>query len=153
MDLFTQARLFTSPINNSPLLAGLAMLTLNIGSKYVEMGFSKTQEQALRAGLAREMLIFSMVFMATKDVVISILMTAAFFILSEFAFNEKSSFCMIPHSLQRIAMEVDRNGDNHISEQEERDAIEILRKAKKQREHHEQVGFTAFLDQSHYKEL
>lgn len=153
MELFTYARLFASPINNSPLLAGGAMLMLNIGSKYVQMGFSKTQEEALRAGLAREMLIFSMIFMATKDVIISLLMTAVFFVLTEFAFNEKSSLCVIPESFQRIAMEVERDGDNRISEEEERDAIEILRKAKKQKERQQQVVFTSFLDQSQYTQI
>ena len=49
-------------LNTSPLLAGLAMLMLNIGSKYEEVGLSKSQEEALRAGLAREMLIFAMVY-------------------------------------------------------------------------------------------
>lgn len=153
MDYLTSIRTFAMPLNNSPLLAGLTMLMLNIGSKYVELGFSKTQEDALRAGLAREMLIFSMVFMATKDVVISVLMTAAFFVLSDFAFNEKSRFCIIPDSMRRIAIEADRNGDNIISEEEEREAIYILRKAKKQKEHLTQAKFTAFLDHSQYSEI
>ena len=44
---------FTHKINNSKLFAGLVMIMLNIGSKYIEIGFSKTQEEALRAGLAQ----------------------------------------------------------------------------------------------------
>ena len=73
MDILNRIRNITSPINNSPYLSGITMIMLNIGSKYIEIGFSKTQEEALRAGLAREMLIFSMIFMATKDIIISIL--------------------------------------------------------------------------------
>ena len=45
-------------INSSPYLAGVTMILLNIGSKYVEFGFTKTQEQALRNGLARELILF-----------------------------------------------------------------------------------------------
>jgi len=153
MDYLTHARRLAMPINNSPLLAGLAMLMLNIGSKYVQMGFSKTQEEALRAGLAREMLIFAMIFVATKDIIISVLMTAAFVILSDFAFNEQSPFCLIPDSMRRIAMEADRDGDERISEEEERDAIEVLRKAKKQKERQQQAVFTAFLDKSQYSSI
>ena len=82
-------------MNNSPLLAGLAMLMLNIGSKYIEIGLTKTQEQALRNSIARELLIFAMVFMGTKDIVLSIIMTAAFIILSDYIFNERSRFCII----------------------------------------------------------
>ena len=153
MEYLSRVKRFTMPINNSPFLSGIAMLMLNIGSRYVQLGFSKTQEEALRAGLAREMLIFSMIFVATKDIIISILMTAAFFILSDFAFNEKSRFCIIPGSLHRIAMEIDRNGDNMISQDEELEAIEILRKAKKQRKNQQQATFTAFLNQSQYSTI
>ena len=35
-------------LNNSKLLMGLAMLLLNVGTKYIEIGLSRTQEQALR---------------------------------------------------------------------------------------------------------
>ena len=35
-------------INNSKIIMALLMLTLNIGSKYVDFGFSKTQEYILR---------------------------------------------------------------------------------------------------------
>ena len=79
-------------INESPYLAGITMILLNIGSKYVEFGFTKTQEQALRNGLARELILFSMVFMATKDILYSILMTAAFIILTDHLFNHESRF-------------------------------------------------------------
>ena len=119
-------------LNNSPLLAGLAMLMLNIGSKYVELGLSKTQEQALRNGIARELLIFAMLFMATKNVIISTLMTAAFIILSDFVLNEDSKFCIIPSYMRRISMEIDLNRDNVISEEEEK-SIRSTRKAKEQK--------------------
>ena len=139
-----------SMLNNSPLLAGLAMLILNIGSKYVELGLSKTQEQALRNGIAREFLIFSMVFMGTKDIVLSIIMTASFIILSDFIFNENSRFCIIPSYMRRITMEIDLNGDNVISEEEENKAIEILRKAKEQKRKKQQAMFVANLPSQQY---
>ena len=137
-------------INGSPYLAGITMILLNIGSKYVEFGFTKTQEQALRNGLARELILFSMLFMATKDILQSILMTAAFIILTDHLFNHESQFCVIPAHLNRIALEADRNGDNIISEEEEEKAIEILRKAKDQKKKSQQAKFTSFLSQSKY---
>ena len=69
-------------INNSKLLAGVVMLLLNVGSKYIELGLSKTQEEALRNALGRELLIFAVVFMGTHDIILSIIMTASFLILS-----------------------------------------------------------------------
>jgi hypothetical protein len=126
-------RQFIDSLNNSKLLAGLTMLLLNIGSKYIEIGFSKTQEQALRNGLARELLIFAVVFMATHDIIMSILLTAAFVVLSDFLLNEKSQFCIVPEKLRAISVEVDTDKDGHISDEEERAALDILRKAELQK--------------------
>ena len=140
-------------INSSPYLAGVTMILLNIGSKYVEFGFTKTQEDALRNGLARELILFSMLFMATKDILQSILMTAAFVILTDYLFNHKSQFCIIPDHLNRIALAADRNGDNIISEEEEEKAIEILKRAKDQKKKKQQANFTAFLSKSRYSEI
>ena len=137
-------------LNNSPLLAGLAMLMLNIGSKYVELGLSKTQEQALRNGIARELLIFAMVFMATKDIIISTLMTSSFIILSDFILNEDSRFCIFSSYMRKISMEIDLNRDNVISEEEEKNAIEVLRKAKEQKKNKQQAIFVANLPSQQY---
>ena len=54
-------------INTSKLVAGLALLMLNIGSKYIPLNFSENQEGYLKHGLARQMLIFSIAFMGSKD--------------------------------------------------------------------------------------
>ena len=139
-------------MNNSPLLAGLAMLMLNIGSKYIEIGLTKTQEQALRNSIARELLIFAMVFMGTKDIVLSI-MTAAFIILSDYIFNERSRFCIIPRYLRRISLEMDLNKDNIISEEEEEKALEILRKAKDQKKKRQQAIFTSYLPSQQFASI
>lgn len=132
MDIYNKLYKYVSPINNSPYLAGIAMIILNIGSKYVEMGFSKTQEQALKAGIAREILIFSMLFMATKDVIISILMTAAFNILSDHLLNDQSSLCIMPERLKALSDSIDVNNDNIISDEEKQNAIRILNRANSQ---------------------
>lgn len=132
-------------LNQSKLLLGLAMLLLNVGAKYVDLRFSKTQEQALRNGLAREMIIFAIVFMATHDIVMSLLLTSAFVVLADYLFNDQSKFCIIPERLHRIAMVVDADGDNRISPMEERDAIEVLRKADLQRNRRQQAEFIGHL--------
>jgi hypothetical protein len=132
-------------INSSPFIFGIAMLFLNIGSRYIELGLSKTQEKAIRIGIARELLIFSIVFVATKDVIISILMTASFFVLSEHLFNEKSRFCLATSTLRRLNHELDLNGDNIISDDEIYKAIQILKKTKDQKKKQQQARFTSYL--------
>lgn len=134
-----------SSLNNSKFLAGIIMILLNIGSKYVEMGFSKTQEQALRNGLAREILIFAIIFTGTRDIVISILMTAAFIILSSYLLNDKSKYCLIPDKLNKISIQMDTNKDGYVSDEEEKNALEILRKAELQKTRNQQKTFMNYM--------
>ena len=139
-----------SSINVNKLLMGIAMILLNVGSKYIELGFSKTQEQALRNALGREILIFAIVFTATQDIILSILMTAAFVILANHLLNNESPYCIVPNRFWKIADAVDINNDGIISPQEEAWALEILRKVGEQRRNAQQHVFTAQLDAYKY---
>ena len=131
-------------LNSSKFLVGVTMLLLNVGSRYVELGFSKTQEQALRNGLGREIFIFAVVFMGTRDVVISIMLTASFIILSDYLFNERSRFCIMPENMKRISNVVDINNDGIISPEEEEKALELLKKAEKQKKFQRQSEFLSY---------
>tara|TARA_Y100000389_G_scaffold185206_1_gene204402 strand:+ start:770 stop:1216 length:447 start_codon:yes stop_codon:yes gene_type:complete len=140
-------------INGSNLAMGLAMLVLNVGSKYVEINLSKTQEQALRNALGRELLIFAVVFTATRDIVTSILLTAAFVILSSFLLNENSRFCLAPRAMRRLGALADLNKDGRVSPEEEKKAIETLVRAQSLRRAHEQAAFVGALHASAFSPL
>ena len=124
---------FFNSINGSKLLAGLAMIVLNLFSKYVIVDLSKSQEAFIRNTITREILIFIIVFVGTRDIIMSILITAAFVILSSTIFNEKSRFCMMPHKYRNLERIVDANKDGYISEKEVKDAEKILHKASLQK--------------------
>ncbi len=127
-------------INNSKLLSGLAMLVLNLFSKYVELNLSKSQEAYIRNSITREILIFIIIFVATRDLITSVLMTAAFVILSNTVFNEKSNLCVIPAKYTRLQQVLDTNNDNHISEEEIDKARDILYRANIQKNKEIQVN-------------
>ena len=116
-------------LNNSKLLAGLAMILLNIGSKYIEFDFSKTQEQWIKYNIGREILIFVITFTATHDIIISLLLTAAFVILSDTIFNENSKYCLISEKLNKLKASIDTDKDDFISDEEISRAHSILYKA------------------------
>lgn len=118
---------------------------MNVSSKYIDIGFSKTQEQALKNGLAREILIFSIAFTATRDIVTAFILTGTFMLLSDVLFNEKSQFCLIPERMKQIELLVDTNKDGTISLDEEKKAIETLKRAEKQRERQQQGIFLSHL--------
>ena len=132
-------------LNQSKLLIGIIMIIMNVSSKYIDIGFSKTQEQALRNGLAREILIFAISFTATRDIVTAFILTGTFMLLSDVLFNEKSQFCLIPERMKQIELLVDTNKDGIISLDEEKKAIETLKRAEKQRERQQQGIFLSHL--------
>jgi hypothetical protein len=134
-------------MNDNKLMIGIIMIFLNIGSKYIDFGFSKTQEQALRNGLAKEMLIFAIVFAGTRDIVIAVLMTASFVALSDYIFNENSRFCIIPRVLTNIKTNINTKEENDtiITEKDEKDALEVLRKVELKKRKNQQIDFVNFM--------
>jgi hypothetical protein len=133
-------------INESKFVIGIAMILLNIGSKYVDFKFTKSQEQMLRNGIAREILIFTIVFMGTRDILYAILLTAAFIILSEYVFNEKSKYCLVPDKFKKISALIDTNNDSVVSPEEEAKALMILKKAEKNRDENMHNKFSTYLN-------
>jgi hypothetical protein len=136
---------FLRPINESKLLVGMMMIFLNVGSKYIDLGLSKAQEQVLREGLAREMLIFAISFMGTRDIPTAIILTASFTILSNMLLNENSKYCIISNKMKKVQELIDTNIDGEISLEEEKHAIEILEKAKQQRMKDVQGTFMSYM--------
>jgi hypothetical protein len=133
-------------INESKFLIGIAMILLNIGSKYVDFKFTKAQEQMLRNGIAREILIFTIVFMGTRDIMYAILLTAAFIILSEHVFNDKSDYCFFPDKFKKISALIDTNNDGFVTPEEEAKALIILKKAEKNRDQNMHHKFSTYLN-------
>jgi len=118
-------------LNDSKLFAGLVMIMLNIGSKYITIELSKSQEQYLRNSVGRQMLIFAIAWMGSRDIVIALILTAVFTILTDHLFNENSKFCIIPKNYRNFEDALDLNGDGVVSEDEIKKATELLEKAKK----------------------
>lgn len=127
------AKNYYHPINNSKLLAGLGMIILNLFSKYVVLDLSKSQEAFIRNTVTREILIFTISFVGTRDLILSLILTAIFVILSGTLFNEESKFCVIPEKYKYLHNEVDTNRDGNISDSEIKKAQEILYKANMQK--------------------
>ena len=86
-----------SYLNNSKFFAGVVMIMLNVGSKVIAVNFSKSTEEYLKYNLSKQILVFAMAWMASRDIYTALMLTAVFVILSEHIFNEESDFCMVPH--------------------------------------------------------
>ena len=114
-------------LNDSKFFAGLIMIMLNIGSRYITVKFSKTQENYLRNVLSKQILIFSVAWMGTRDISRWLIITFIFVALADYAFNEESKFCMLPSSYKNYDHLLDEDKDGEISQEELEKAKEILK--------------------------
>ena len=73
--------IFMRDIGTNKLLIGVFMIFMNIGSRYIELKLTKGQEMILK-NIAREVLIFTIAFVATKDLILSFIITCIFIILA-----------------------------------------------------------------------
>jgi hypothetical protein len=117
-------------INNSKLFTGLIMICLNIGSKFITVKLSPSQEEFMKNYVAREILVFAVCWMGTRDILTALVLTGAFFIITEYLFHEDSSLCIAPNYLKKIKDSLDMNNDGIISQEEIDNAIKLLTKSK-----------------------
>ena len=132
-------------LNNSKFFAGVVMILLNVGSKFITIQFSKSTEEYLKMNVTKQLLVFAMAWMGTRDIYASLVLTAVFTILSDHLFNEESPYCCVPKKYRVLTKLIDENKDGIVSEQELNNAIAVLEKAKrdKQKMHQRQV-FTLY---------
>ena len=96
-------------LNNSKYFAGIMILLLNLGSRFITMELSENQEQLLSNKIIRRFVIFTILFVATKDIYVSIVLTAGFIILVSGLFNENSDYCIVTKPVIKQVSEEDYN--------------------------------------------
>lgn len=120
-------------LNNSKFFAGVIMILLNVGSKFIQIQFSKSTEEYLKYSVTKQVLVFAMAWMGTRDIYTALGLTAVFTILSDFLFNEESSLCIVPENYRVLHKLIDTNEDGVLSETEVAAAIAVLERANKEK--------------------
>ena len=87
-------------LNNSKYFSGIVMILLNIGSKYVSLELSEAQQQFLNHPIIRKLLVFTIFFVATKDIVVSVILSTIFIIFVCGIFHEDSRLCVFKNVLK-----------------------------------------------------
>jgi len=117
-------------LNDNKFFAGIIMLIMNIGSKYISIELSKTQENYIKYSLGRQILIFAVLWMGTRDIVTALILTIAFILFADYLFNEHSTYCIIPEKYKELREEL----GEQVTQQEVNQAIYTLKKARKNKE-------------------
>ena len=125
-------------LNNNKFFAGLVMILLNIGSKFIMVEFSKSTQEYMKYTVCKQILVFAMAWMGTRDIYTSLGLTAIFTILSEYLFNEESQLCVVPPEYRVLHKLADTNNDGVVTDTELSAAMAVLEKAKKDKQKKDQ---------------
>jgi len=156
-------------LNNSLFFAGIIMLMLNIGARYIELKLDPSTENFLKTALTKEVLVFSVAWMGTRDLILALVLTAVFVVLADYGLNANSRYCIMPERYRAMAESVTMSAGpgggggpptatgggggppgggaaiggaskaghgvgNIITDKEISDAMDVLERAKRQRE-------------------
>jgi hypothetical protein len=110
-------------VSNNKLFLGSIMLLTNIGGKYLMLDIPKNLENLfMEYFILRCLVLFSIFFMATRDIKISILLTLVLLIVLKYVINEKSSYCVIK----------EKNVEKKVTPEEYKSAQNIIYKYTKE---------------------
>jgi len=115
-------------LNNSKILVGFALILINVGSKYISYDLPKTLDNIFKHSLLRKIVVFSIVFISTRDIKISLLITLLYILLFSILLHEDSDLCILPEQYLNFKKDFDLNDDGKIS----KDEIETIKKIIKQ---------------------
>ena len=115
-------------LNNSKIFAGLMIITLNIVSKFANFKLSKTLEAYFKYTFSRQVLVFAIAWMGTRDIYIALLFTVIFTICFSYLLNDESPYCILHESFKEHHINL---LDNEITEEDIKKAKETLEKAEK----------------------
>ena len=132
-DFFNKVNSHISTLNDSKYFAGVMMILLNVGSKFITIKFSKSTEEYIKYSVTKQILVFSMAWLGTRDIYTALGLTAIFSVLSEYLFNEESNMCIVPHEYRVLHKILDTDNNGMVSEAEIVEAQAVLQKAKREK--------------------
>lgn len=85
--------------NNNKIFWGLTMLLMNFGSRYLIGDLGKAHEKILTNQLVKRLIVFSLFFVATRDIITAFLLTMLYIFIIDGLLHEKSKFCIVPKKM------------------------------------------------------
>lgn len=120
-------------INGSKIFAGIMIITLNIVSKFVNIKLGKTLEGYLKYSFSKQLLVFTIAWMGTRDIYIAFFVTCCFVIVTEYLFHEDSRFFVLSSNLRDHYINLLETNEA-VTEDDVKQAKAVLEKAEKQKQ-------------------
>src|SRR6476620_11304467 len=105
---------FIQILNNSKVLWGVTMLMLNFGSRFVVADLGKFHESILATEFVKKVIVFSMFFVATRDVLTAFILTIMYVFLIDGIFHEKRKYCIVPNKYKEQKIKDDINETQYL---------------------------------------
>ena len=80
--------------NSNPYFIGIMMLILNLGGRFLILEVTKGQEQFFQNPWVRRVLIFIVLFVATRNIITAFWLTIIVVLVLGYLFNENSALCV-----------------------------------------------------------
>lgn len=111
------------------------IITLNIVSKFVNFKLSKSLESYLKFTFSRQILVFVIAWMGTRDIYIALMIMAIFIVLTEYLFHEESKFCILSDEFKNyhVSLLDGENNPDKITDDDIKKAKDVLERAKTQK--------------------
>lgn len=111
-------------INSNKIFWGMSMLMLNFGARYVVADLGKTHEIILSHEITKKLIVLSLFFVATRDILMSFILTVAYIVVIDGMLHEKRRFCIVPKRIVATA----HSQQNSISQDDYMKAKNIIDK-------------------------
>ena len=116
-------------MNTSRFFAGVIMMLMNIGGKYISNDISESASRLFSTTFFRRIFVFCVAFVATRDILTSVIIVLLFIITFNYILNEKSNFCVLS---DKYTINIDANNDGIITKDEIKNSYKMLNKLSKQ---------------------
>ena len=125
MDIYNIINNNLLSLGNNKYFIGMMMLLLNLGSRYIFLELGKTHDKFFNQKFVRRALIFTVFFVATRDIIASLLLTIFFIFFFLELTHENSNYCIVPKGYIKL----DLNNDGLVSAEEIKKAYLTLKNA------------------------
>ena len=112
--------------NKSKIFAGLMIIILNIASRFVTIKLSKSMESYLKYTFSKQILVFAIAWMGTRDIYTAFVIVIAFTLCVDYIFNEDSSWSVLPENFTNYHRDLIDNDDEEVEK-----AKNVIEKAEK----------------------
>ena len=96
-------------IFDNKYIIGIVMVIINFGARFIVNELNEEQKKLINSKYLRRIIIFLVIFMATRDIVISLVLTVVVILVIFEFFNEDSEYSLVPKKEKVIKDDLDKD--------------------------------------------